>query len=426
MEINSLQDVEKGIQEHSSGLEENAVNQLHGIIDGLPSYVSGFIEEAFTHQRIPKEYLLGSIFFAFSNAAGLACRIDAMGYSNYANIYMALIGSRGDVKSPAMDLATAPLNEYDNMQYQEYKTKLMEGNSEETLIRKQLFIQDATIEAAYYKHYQNPYSIGIFMDELYHLIEKMSNPSSKDGPAWRQLLLQGSTNKFVDVIRKTIESYRLVRSYPTLLGSIQQEFIPKIFAGGNMESGLTDRLLFTPNLTQNSTLSKYKMSSDCLKHYSDNLLRIMEHRKTVEDHQNIDDPYVFTCSPEAEEILFQYTQESINLQKDAESKEKGYLAKLQINIHKILLLLHLIKGSVGPGLSLRIEPETANEAVRVMDFYFTNFKIIMEKLDGKATEINPNEIVKLGIRNNATQQQIAAVLGVNKSTISRKMAKIKI
>ena len=50
----------------------------------------------------------------------------------------------------------------------------------------------------------------------------------------------------------------------------------------------------------------------------------------------------------------------------------------------------------------------------------------MEKLDGKATEINPNEIVKLGIRNNATQQQIAAVLGVNKSTISRKMAKIKI
>ena len=109
MEIDSLKDIEEAILEHSSSLEDKAVRQLHQIIDKLPPYIGKLINEAFEHKRIPKEYLLTSILFAFSNTAGLAIRLDAMGYSNYGNIYAAIIGSRGDVKSPAMDLATEPL-----------------------------------------------------------------------------------------------------------------------------------------------------------------------------------------------------------------------------------------------------------------------------------------------------------------------------
>ena len=42
-----------------------------------------------------------------------------MGYINYANLYFSIIGSRGDIKSPAMDLATFPLVKYDNEKYKE-------------------------------------------------------------------------------------------------------------------------------------------------------------------------------------------------------------------------------------------------------------------------------------------------------------------
>jgi hypothetical protein len=425
MLINSLQDVEKGIQEHSSSLEENAVNQLQEIINDCPAYIKDFIEESFEYKRIPKEYLFSSILFAFSNAAGLAFQIDSLGYSNYGNIYLALIGSRGDAKSPAMDLATAPLNEFDNQQYKLFKEKSLDDGSSETVVRKQLLIQDATVEAAYYKHHQNPFSLGIFMDELYHLIEKMGNPSSKDGPAWRQLLLQGNTNKHVDISRKTTESFRLPKAYPVLLGSIQEEFIPKMFSGGNEESGLTDRLLFTPKLTHNSKLSRYKIGQDCLRNYSDNLLRIMEHRSTVEK-QSLDEPFIITCIPEAEDLLFNYTQKLLDNQKEAESGEKEYLSKVQINIHKMVLILHLIKQSAKPELCLRIEPETVTEAIRIMEFYLTNFKIIRHKLEGQEKSISINDVIKLGIKNKATQESISAVLGVHKSTICRKMAKLKL
>ena len=135
-----------------------------------------------------------------------------------------LIGSRGDMKSPAMELATEPLNQYDSIKYREFKEQSKGTEFEEPIIRKQLLIQDATIEAAYLKHYQNPCSLGIYIDELYQLIEKMGNPSSKDGPAWRTFFLQGNTNKHIDISRKTVESFRLDKSYPVLLGSIQTEF----------------------------------------------------------------------------------------------------------------------------------------------------------------------------------------------------------
>lgn len=422
MEIDSLKDIDQAIQTHSLSLEENAVILLEEIIADLPGYIKDFINEAFTYKRIPKEYLLSSIFFAFSNASGLAFQIDALGYTNYGNLYFALIGSRGDAKSPAMDLATGPLNKYDNQKYEEFREESLEADPGDIIDRKQLFIQDATVEAAYYMHHKNPCSLGIFMDEMYHLIEKMSNPSSKDGPAWRQLLLQGNTNKHVDILRKTTESFRLTKSYPTLLGSIQEQFIPKIFSGGNEESGLTDRLCYSLKLTHNSTLSKHRIRLDCLRTYSDNLLRIMEHRLTVEE-KNLDNPYVLTCTSDAEDLLFDYTQKLLDDQKETESGEKEYLSKIQINIHKMILILHLIKNSATPELSLKVEPATVVGAIRIMEFYLINFRIIKEKLVGQVKTINPGDIIRMGIKNNATQQQMAAVLGVHKSTISRHINK---
>ncbi|MFD0976812.1 DUF3987 domain-containing protein [Salinimicrobium gaetbulicola] len=425
MEINILKDIEEAIIENSSSLEDKAVRQLHKIIDKLPPYIRRLIYEAFEFKRIPKEYLLSSILFAFSNVAGLAFRLDAVTYSNYGNIYLALIGSRGDSKSPAMDLATAPLNEYDTKMYKEFIEKTQENGFEEPTVRKQLLIQDATIEAAYQKHHENPFSLGIYMDELYHLIEKMGNKTSRDGLDWRQLLLQGNTNKHVDIIRKTTNSFRLPKACPILLGSIQEEFIPQIFSGGNEISGFTDRLQYTPKLTHNSTLSRRGISTDCLRNYSDNLLRLMEHRNTVE-HKGLNHPYILTCTTEAEDVIFNYTQDLLHRQENAENGEKEYLSKVQINVLKMMILIHLMEQSASPELCLKIESKTVHEAIQIMEFYITNFQIIRQKRQVQEKSFNINEIINLGRKNNATQEQIAAVLGVNKSTVSRKMARMKI
>lgn len=117
MEVNSIKEIDTLIGNAFKTNKEIALEQLYEIIQRMPPAIRNIINEAFKYQRIPKEYLLSSILFAFSNAAGLAFSINCLGYTNFANLYFAIIGSRGDQKSPAMDLATRPLVKHDDNMY---------------------------------------------------------------------------------------------------------------------------------------------------------------------------------------------------------------------------------------------------------------------------------------------------------------------
>jgi hypothetical protein len=420
MDVKNLKDIDDKIGNAFKTNKEIAIIQLEQIISKMPIEIKTLINDAFTLKRIPKEYLLSSILFAYSNACGLAFSIKAMGYINYANLYFSIIGSRGDIKSPAMDLATFPLVKYDNEKYKEFKKNNIELEETEKSDRKQLFLQDATIESAIYTHYKNKYSIGIFIDELYFIIEKMANKSSTEGTAWRTFFLQGNTNKHIDISRKTTESFRIEKSYPTLLGSIQNQFVPKLFADGNLESGLIDRILFTNKLTMNNQLSINDISTEATENYSKSLINLLNYRTEIENTFEMDDLQIELDS-NANKRLFDYSQELINRQNKVNDLSKEYISKMMINIHKISLLTHLILNSKGQTYQSKINVETIEIAILILEFYFINFKIVLdENFSQKEKLPTPEEIIRLAIKNNASQKDVVAITGMNKSTISRK------
>lgn len=420
MEVKNLNDIDDKIGNAFKSNKEIAINQLEKIISKMPIEIEEIINDAFTLKRIPKEYLLSSILFSFSNACGLAFSIKAMGYTNYANLYFSIIGSRGDIKSPAMDLATFPLVKYDNEKYKEFKTENIELDEIEKTNRKQLFLQDATIESAIFTHYKNKYSIGIFIDELYFIIEKMANKSSTEGTAWRTFFLQGNTNKYIDISRKTTESFRIEKSYPTLLGSIQNQFVPKLFANGNLESGLIDRILFTNKLTMNNQLSIDDISSVVSENYSKSLINLLNYRSEIENTFEMDDLQI-ELNLDAKKRLFDYSQELINRQNKATDLSKEYISKMLINIHKITLLTHLILNSKEQTYQSKINHETIEIAILILEFYFINFKIVLdENINHKEKLPTAEDVIRLAIKNNATQKEVVAITGMNKSSISRK------
>lgn len=423
MKIENLKDIDDKIGNAFKTNKEIAINLMDEIISKMPIEIKTLINDAFILERIPKEYLLSSIFFAFSNACGLAFSIKAMGYVNYANLYFSIIGSRGDIKSPSMDLATLPLVKYDNKKYKEFKEKNIELDENEKSDRKQLFLQDATIESAIYTHYKNKYSIGIFIDELYFIIEKMANKSSTEGTAWRTFFLQGNTNKHIDISRKTTESFRIEKSYPTLLGSIQNQFVPKLFADGNLESGLIDRILFTNKLTMNNQLSINDISSEVTENYSKSLINLLNYRTEIENTFEMDDLRIELDSS-ANKRLFDYSQELINRQNKANDLSKEYISKMMINIHKITLLTHLILNSKGQTYQSKINVETIEIAILILEFYFINFKIVVEENITQNIKLpSPEDVIKLAIKNNACQKDVVAITGMDKSSISRKWNK---
>jgi hypothetical protein len=423
MEIKNINDIKSSIDNATLSNKVIAKNQLVQIISLMPSDIKNVIEDAFVHQRIPKEYLLSSILFAYSNAAGLAFSINALGYTNYSNLYFAIVGSRGDIKSPAMDIATAPLHLYDHKSYIEANKNKQDDPSSD-FIRKQLFLQDATIESALYVHHKNPYSIGIFIDELFNLVQKMASKNSNEGSAWRTFLLQGNTNKHIDISRKTTDSYRIEKSYPTLLGSIQNQFIPTLFADGNLESGLIDRFLFTTKLTYNNTLSLHKVADVTLGRYSESLLKLLNYRIDIETAPEMD-CITLTLDTEAQNRMFEYSQGLINKQSKLLDYSREYMAKMLINIHKLTLLVHLIENASTSDFRKPIAIETLEKAILINEFYFTNFKIILEENISKTDkEVSIDEIIKVAIKNRATQKDVVAITGKDKGTISRHWNKI--
>jgi hypothetical protein len=423
MEIKNINDIKNSIDNSALTNKDIAKNQLEQIIALMPSNIKNIINDAFKHKRIPKEYLFSSILFAYSNAAGLAFSINSMGYINYSNLYFAIVGSRGDIKSPAMDLATQPLHDYDNTNYNEHKNNKIDDPSCET-VRKQLFLQDATIESALYVHYKNPYSIGIFIDELYNLVQKMANKNSNEGSAWRTFFLQGNTNKHIDISRKTTDSYRIEKSYPTLMGSIQTQFIPKLFADGNLESGLIDRFLFASKLTSNETLSAFKIADATLERYSSSLLKLLNYRLDIETTSEMD-TITLTLDNDAQNKMFKYSQDLINKQSKLLDYTREFMAKMLINIHKLALLVHLIENADTNDFRKPITVATLETAILVNEFYFTNFKIILEENISKTDiEATIDDIIKVAIKNNATQKDVVAITGKDKATISRHWKKV--
>lgn len=417
--LNTLQDIEKSIDLNTLSIRELAIKQLEEVIFKMPKEIQHLIQEGFLHKRIPKEYTLGAVIFAFSTAAGLSFEINAMNYTNHSNLYFALIGSRGDVKSPAIDLATAPLNKYDAEEYSKHQL-IKQEDPTSTIPRSQIFIQDATIEAVIQVHQRNPRVVGIQIDEINILVQKMANKSNNDGIGYKTLLLQGNTNKHIDIARKTTDSFRINKSYPTLIGTLQTDFIPKLFADGNLESGLIDRLLFTTKLTNNTKLSKFSISKDVLANYSQSLMNLLESSISI---WNSGEPLSLRLTDEANKKIYEYSQNLIDKQVLLTDCTREYISKMLISIHKLTLLVHLINNCKTNDYDKLISIESVDTAKLINEFYFTNFRIIAAQNEKSEKEATDEQIVKRAIKNNAAQKDVAAVIGKNKSTVSRLYAK---
>ena len=130
MEFKNIEEIEKSIESIVLNNKQKAIKELHEIIELLPNEISNLIDFGFRINRIPKEYMLTSILFAFSNAVGLAYELQALGHRNYGNLFFAIVGNRGDMKSLPMKIATSVLNTIDSDTYKE-------GNSSESENLKQ-------------------------------------------------------------------------------------------------------------------------------------------------------------------------------------------------------------------------------------------------------------------------------------------------
>lgn len=419
MSTDTLEGFKENIDKLTLSHKERSISLLHSIISKLPKVYSNLIDQTFIHKRVPKEYLLSSILFAISTSIGLTFYIEALGYKNHANLYFSIIGSRGDAKSEAMKIATDPLKHFDDENYEKNINELnnCDFDDENKPKRKQVLIQNATIEAVHKVHSNNPNSIGVSIDEIYTLIEKMGNSSTRDGIEWRTFFLQGYTNCHIDISRKTTDSFRIKNSYPTLLGGIQHQFVPKLFSNGNLESGFIDRQFFTPKLTKNKKLSKEKIDPKVMKDYNNSVCNILDYK--CENPDKALKSFEIKLATDAEDELFCYVQKLIDRQSSSEKIIEEYMAKMQISIHKLGLLVHMMINASTSNFRSVITLDTIKLAIELNEFYYFNFRIILEDNNEGSNIPSVKDIIKYAQQKGLQQKDVMNFTRHNKGYISR-------
>ena len=252
----------------------------------------------------------------------------------------------------------------------------------------------------------------------------MGDSNSRDGTAWRTFLLESYVNGYVDVSRKTTKSFRLNETYATLIGGLQNEFVPKLFANGNLESGFIDRLLFVPKLTTNTILERGDIAFEVLEAYRKSIRNILDYKRQSERIDEEVKQFKVDITTEAEQKLFDYTQELINRKENANGLVESYISKMQISIHKFCLIVFMIENSIKSTFNSTLDEKMVDLAILLNEFYFNNFQIIIEEnLKSQQREASLDEVIALAKKNDASQKSVAEVCGVHKGTVCKKWKK---
>lgn len=409
----------EGLQNPSESLKE----KLDKVLDKVPAVFKNLIEEGFIHKRIPKEYTLSSILFAISSAIGKHFYIEELGYKNYANSYFLIVGSRGDAKSEAINVARKPITEFDNKCFQNYREEAESCDVDNQPVRKQLIIQNATIEKAQLVHFQNLSGIGVYFDEVRPMIQKMNNPNSRDGIDWLVLFLESFTNNVIDISRKTTDSFRIESGYVTLIGGIQNQFLDDLHSDSLVASGFIDRLLFTTLITRNTKISDQKMSQDVIDNYGRTITNLLEYKQQSEDNEETERERRIHLTEDAEALLHDYSQILLDLKEQNPSPLKEYYSKLMIYLHKFCILSFLMKHAQEKTFKCEIELEDVSFAIELIEFYQLNFKETTKMREIKA-EPNLEDIVRLAKKNQAPQKSVVDITGYSKSQVSKLWSRI--
>ena len=415
----SKEKIKEVIDEKAKSNKQIAVDLRNDIINDLPSWCSNFINEAFVHKRVPKEYLLTSINYAVSIAIGKTPYTHIGGFKNFTNNYFLILGSRGDTKSEAINSACKPITDLDNDMYEEYVHAMKRKDDDEEPIRKRHLINDATPEALTKEHFNNKKGIGCLYDEMHDILSQIGDPKSPRGQKHKDAFISGWNNNVIDVSRVTSDNYRINEPFISVIGGLQVELLSKLFKGGLLESGLIDRFLPVNLLEPNYKLSDKQLNHQIDKNYLNQINKIIDFSS-----KHKEDQIQMEYKDSALQRLKEYKQDMLYEKEKESGKLKSYLAKLQIHFERLTLLFHILKNTENSSFKSKIELPTVELAIKAIKFYKINFLIMLEKLNQPT--ISKIDVLKYGINNGAKNKEIASVVGHQPPWVTNKRKKLGI
>lgn len=400
----------------------------------FPKPIQSYILDANSTLDSNIDYMGCSLLWGISSVVGNSCCIEVKhGWMEFANIWVACVGSAGVGKTPSISMATRPFERINSELISSYprKWKLWDeskGDPENEPKPEQFIVNDITIEALVSLHSKNQNCIAMFREELDGWVKNMSRYSNgSDLPFW----LSTWSGKSVSMNRKSGDSY-LPRPFIPILGGVQPAILESFSTEENKSNGFLDRILLCCPEIKIEMYNSNEMDITAIQYYDDWVRKFynsisMDVRKN-DDDEIIPNKFRFdeNAKYEWEKI---YNEISIMQNSDEENEYmKSMLPKQKSYIPRFCLLIHLINNFELTYIPVLISKETVLKAFELSKYFIKQAQKV--KVSAKETksiasivainkELSPKEIfdimLKKGEKINYTK--VAEMLNVTRATL---------
>ena len=417
-------------------------------LDAFPEKVQEIILNLHREDGYSMEYTAIAILSATATAIGNSYHVCIRGsWVNSPCLYIILVGLPGQGKTPPLDFAYKPIQDYDydlackfEDDYDSFQASQAEKGKGDNSCQMekpkliQTILSDFTPEAMMRQHYNNQRGIVILVDEIMGMFNSINRYN--DNPLITQLLTAYS-GKQLKVTRCNNPVPIIIRSpCINIIGTTQTQRIAEFFTNENVASGLIDRFMFVLPKDQKPPLwgepDKGTLTVPVKRSSAMEWERIV--RKLLEKDCPIGDdgktlvPIVLNFSDDAKAFFFEWRD---RLCQEAYSANHAGIVdsrvmKMDSNVGRLALVFQLMKWASGESHNQYINLDSVKSAIRVHQYLEDSYCRIASVVTDNALDLEKREFLKLLGESFTTAEAIAAgaEVGMSESGVKKSLAKL--
>jgi len=372
-------------------MEEVELSQDDFPLDIFPNFFSHYITQCNSKLNASIDFMGVATLWMISVLVGNTFNVKVKnGWIDRAILWVSVIGNAGVGKTPDLKLVLKPLMNLNSQEikrylkeYGEFKTYDNMSKEDKDInatvekpTKRQMIVDDITMEALVEQHSSNPKSIGVFKDELAGWFKDMNK--YRDGSDKERYLSAWSGDSIV-LNRKTTEDAYVEHPFIPILGGIQPSIFKEFQTEENQSNGFMDRMLFcNPNKVAQYPTDE-ELDQELIENYRDSIFKIKDH---VDNHftQELDgviEPYVLELTKDAKKEYKKQHCELIDLMNSDNEVHyyQGMYAKQITYIPRFALLIEFLDCIVDDVAPKEISKESILKAGRLSKYFINMAKI---------------------------------------------------
>ncbi|WP_242093609.1 YfjI family protein [Aestuariivivens sediminicola] len=371
--LNHIQKIEKEVEAKQNPFP----------VEVFPKAVQEIITDTNQCLNFPIDFIGASILYAVSVSIGNTHRVEIKkGWQENAVLYLSIVGRAGTNKSHPVSFALQPIEQRDNMKFQEYQNEKREYDNISSLTKKereqqgynepvkpiweQHLVTDFTPEALTDVHKFNKRGIGVYADELATWFKNFNryNKGSEE-----QFWLSVWSGKAIRINRKTSEPTYITKPFISVIGTIQPKVLNEL-ADNRTENGFLDRLLFVaPKNLKKPYWSETELNPVIFENWQTIVSRLLD-LSILQDETGCPQPEVLRFTPEAKQVLFDWQRELTDQSNKPENEAIGGInAKIEMYAIRLALILQMIRYACNEDNKQAVGIEAVQGALKLVEYF---------------------------------------------------------